>query len=239
MKCRFDPRPIVCKSTDDLSNEASCLTPRQAMSVRALLGPARTSKGKDIFPGYAPGSELGWGLLLGGPDPYSVPLDQYRYIVFSDPNWDWRTFELERDLAAAEKAGAGTLSAVSPDLSAFAKRGGKLLMYHGWTRPGRPSAGEHQLLQRRPAQERTGRRPSVHGARDEPLCRRRGAEHVRRAGSRSSSGSSDRKPRLESWRRTAQMEKSIGRGRSARILRRRTTGEAGDINDAENFVCAK
>ena len=51
-----------------------------------------------------------------------MPLDQYRYIVFNNPNWDWRTFELERDLAAAEKAGAGTLSAVSPDLGAFASR---------------------------------------------------------------------------------------------------------------------
>lgn len=131
-KCRFDPKTIVCKSTDDLSNEASCLTPRQAMTVRALLASARTPKGKQIFPGYAPGSELGWGLLIGGPDPYSVPLDQYRYIVFSDPNWDWRTFELERDLEAAEKAGAGALSAVNPDLTAFTNRGGKLLMYHGW-----------------------------------------------------------------------------------------------------------
>jgi feruloyl esterase len=65
MKCRFDPRPIVCKSTDDLRDEASCLTPRQAMTVRALLASARTPKGKQIFPGYAPGSELGWGLLGG------------------------------------------------------------------------------------------------------------------------------------------------------------------------------
>src|SRR6185369_12466775 len=131
-KCRFDPKSIVCKSTDDLTNEASCLTPRQAMSARALLGPAKTAKGREVFPGYAPGSELGWGLLMAGPDPYSNPLDQYRYMVFNDPNWDWRTFDLDRDLAAAEKAGAGTLSAVSTDLGAFARHGGKLLMYHGW-----------------------------------------------------------------------------------------------------------
>jgi feruloyl esterase len=132
LKCRFDPKPIVCKDSDDPSDEASCLTPRQATSTRALMGPARTPAGREIFPGYAPGSELGWGLLMGGLEPYSVPLDQYRYIVFNDPSWDWRTFDLERDLAAAEKAGAGTLSAVSTNLDAFAQRGGKLLMYHGW-----------------------------------------------------------------------------------------------------------
>src|SRR5262249_33349280 len=104
-KCRFDPKPIVCKSTDDFSTEAGCLTPRQALSTRALLGPAKTQKGREIFPGYAPGSELGWGLLMGGPEPYSVPLDQYRYIVFHDQKWDWRTFQLTRRLAAGEKAG--------------------------------------------------------------------------------------------------------------------------------------
>jgi feruloyl esterase len=237
-KCRFNPRPIVCKSTDDLSNEASCLTPRQAMTTRALLGPARTSKGKEIFPGYAPGSELGWGLLLGGPDPYSVPLDQYRYIVFNDANWDWRTFELERDLAAAEKAGAGTLSAVSTDLSAFAKRGGKLLMYHGWADqdvPPQASINFYNAVQPRSALDAVrlfmvpgmnhcagGEGPNTFdmvAALEQWVERQKTPSRI--LASHSADGKIDRTRPLCAYPQTAHY-----RGR-------------GDINDAENFVCAK
>ncbi len=128
-ECRFDPSPVVCKDGDS----ASCLTPAQAKVAKALMGPATTPSGKEIFPGYAPGAELGWAFLLGGNEPYSNPLEDYKYIVYKNPDWDWRTYDLERDLAAAEKAGAGTLTAVSEDLGAFTKHGGKLLMYHGWS----------------------------------------------------------------------------------------------------------
>jgi hypothetical protein len=38
-------------------------------------------------------------------------------------------------VAFADKTTQGTLSSISPDLSAFARRGGKLLMYHGWSDP--------------------------------------------------------------------------------------------------------
>ncbi len=128
-QCHFDPAPLVCSP----GGTPDCLTPKQAAVVKALMGPAKTPAGKEIFPGYAPGAELGWGFLLGSDEPYSNPLDDYKYIVFNNPDWDWKTFDLERDLAAAEKAGAGALTGVSPDLSAFTKHGGKLLLYHGWS----------------------------------------------------------------------------------------------------------
>ena len=53
-------------------------------------------------------------------------------MVFEDPKWDFRTFDFDRDFTRAERADNGVLTAVNPDLSAFAQRGGKLLMYHGW-----------------------------------------------------------------------------------------------------------
>ena len=235
-RCRFDPKSIVCKSTDDLTNEASCLTPRQAMSTRALLGPARTPRGKEIFPGYAPGSELGWGLLMGGSEPYSVPLDQYRYIVYNDPKWDWRSFELERDLAAAEKAGAGTLSAVSTDLSAFTGRGGKLLMYHGWADQDVPplaSINFYNSVQPKSAQDGVrlfmvpgmnhcagGEGPNtfdVIGALEQWVERQKPPSRI--LASHSTDGKIDRTRPLCAYPQTAHY-----RGK-------------GDINDAENFVC--
>jgi feruloyl esterase len=237
-KCHFDPKPIVCKSTDDLTNEASCLTPRQAMSARTLLGPAKTARGKEVFPGYAPGSELGWGLLMAGPDPYSNPVDQYRYVVFNNPNWDWRTFDLDRDLAAAEKAGAGTLSAVSTDLGAYARRGGKLLMYHGWADqdvPPMASINYYDSLQPKGALDAVrlfmvpgmnhcagGEGPNtfdVVGALERWVEQQKAPTRI--VASHSTNGKIDRTRPLCAYPQTAHYK---GRG---------------DINDAENFVCGK
>ena len=35
-------------------------------------------RARRFFPGYERGSELGWGRLLGGPDPYETALDTYK-----------------------------------------------------------------------------------------------------------------------------------------------------------------
>jgi hypothetical protein len=51
--------------------------------------------------------------------------------VYQDPNWDWRTFELERDSAKAHEIDKD-VDELDPHLAAFAEHGGKLLIYHGW-----------------------------------------------------------------------------------------------------------
>ena len=51
--------------------------------------------------------------------------------MYQDPNWDWRTFELERDSAKAHEIDKD-VDELDPHLAAFAKHGGKLLIYHGW-----------------------------------------------------------------------------------------------------------
>jgi len=129
--CHFDPQVLACKEGD----EPGCLTPKQVQSVRTILGPAKSPRtGEEIFPGYQPGTELAWGLLIGGPDPYATALDQFRYMVFNDPNWDWRTFDVDRDLAKADQVLHGLLTAIDPkSMTAFFRRGGKLLTYQGWS----------------------------------------------------------------------------------------------------------
>lgn len=127
-RCHFDPQVLVCKRDDG----PECLTARQVETARTIMSPARTTHGEEIFPGYAPGAELGWGLLVGGPEPSSLAIDQFKFVVFKDPNWDWRTFNLDRDLAIADKVDGGTINAIDPDIRPFTRRGGKLFMYHGW-----------------------------------------------------------------------------------------------------------
>ncbi len=130
-RCRFDPQVIACGKEDG----RDCLTARQVETARTIMRPAKTSRGEEVFPGYAPGTELGWGAIVGGPEPTSLAIDHYKYVVFKDATWDWRTFNIDRDVAVADKADNGTINAVDPNIQPFTGRGGKLLLYHGWADP--------------------------------------------------------------------------------------------------------
>lgn len=125
--CHFDPQTLLCKGTDS----PSCLTARQVQTARTILSPMKSSSGEELFPRLEPGTELRWGRLAGGPAPADLFLDYFRFIVFKNPKWDWRTFNVDRDTALANKDAEGIV-ALDPDLSAFAQHGGKLLIYHGW-----------------------------------------------------------------------------------------------------------
>jgi feruloyl esterase len=128
-RCSVDFKALECKGEDS----ASCLTAAQLATAQTVTNPAVHSKTREtIFPGLALGSELGWTAKIGGPAPNSLGTDYFRYVVFKDPNWDWRTFDLETAVALADRIDNGITNATSPDLAAFTQRGGKLLLYHGW-----------------------------------------------------------------------------------------------------------
>ena len=52
-------------------------------------------------------------------------------LAYQDPNWDWKKFDIDRDVKFVDEKTA-FINAVDPDLSKFKARGGKVLMYHGW-----------------------------------------------------------------------------------------------------------
>ena len=56
-----------------------------------------------------------------------------KYLVFTEPkpDYDFRTFDFDRDIALLDRWGK-LANVNNPDLSAFNKRGGKLLMTYGW-----------------------------------------------------------------------------------------------------------
>src|SRR5262249_34118059 len=85
-----------------------------------------------IFPGLEPGSELVWGPLAGGPKPFGISDSHFKYVVFRDPNWDFRALNFDSDVALADKVDDGLRNATDPNLSRFVAHGGKLLLYHGW-----------------------------------------------------------------------------------------------------------
>jgi feruloyl esterase len=132
-QCGFDPKALECKAGD----ASGCLTAPQVESARTMYAPVRNSRtGQQIFPGFSVGSENGWA-TMAGPQPFAVGVDYFKYVLFGDPNWDYRTLNYDSHMALVEKAEAGdtALNALNPDLKSFFDRGGKLLQYHGWADP--------------------------------------------------------------------------------------------------------
>ncbi len=134
-QCRFDPSTLQCPGAD----AANCLTAAQMAAVKSGYAAAATSTGEVIFPGLVPGYEFMWTMLTAQKEPGANNLDLFRYAVYQDPQWNWRTFDIERDAAAAERA-IGHINANNPDLSAFKARGGKLIVFHGWNDGGNSGA---------------------------------------------------------------------------------------------------
>ena len=58
-----------------------------------------------------------------------------RHMVFQRADYDLRAFDFERDVAVVDAQLGPVLNATDPDLSAFHKRGGKLILFHGWNDP--------------------------------------------------------------------------------------------------------
>jgi len=130
--CRFDPAALECK--DGVG--AACLTHPQVEAARKIYTPAANPRtGEQLSPRFEPGSELGWRAIAGGPDPFGAANDYFKYVVFRDPKWDWRTFNFDSDAALTDRTDNenGTINAASADLKSFVAHQGKMILYHGWT----------------------------------------------------------------------------------------------------------
>jgi feruloyl esterase len=134
-QCSFDPAVLLCKGADDLS----CLTaPQVAAAKKIYSAPVNPRTGTQLSNPLVPGTELGWG-DDAGPQPNANILDQYRYVVFKDPRWDWKTFDFDRDAIRGDLPENLIMNATDPNMEPFFSHGGKLLLYHGWSDPRVPT----------------------------------------------------------------------------------------------------
>lgn len=135
-QCRPDLSMLLCTGTET----DRCLTDSQLAGLKKLYAGPHSAEGKQLSPGYAPGGEAdpqGWSVWITGREPtqgllFAFGTQFYKNMVYNDPSWDFRTFDWDRDTRAADKKMAPILNATNPDLTQFKKRGGKLILYHGW-----------------------------------------------------------------------------------------------------------
>jgi hypothetical protein len=117
-----------------------CLTARQIAALTKIYAGPRNAKGEQIIPGFTPGGETGpggWAPWITGLSPataaqFFFSTQTYKHMVYNNPNWDYKSFDLERDGKVADEKLARILNATDPNLQAFSARGGKLIIYHGW-----------------------------------------------------------------------------------------------------------
>jgi feruloyl esterase len=139
--CTFDPGTSLCPSATDAPD---CLTEPQVDAARKLYSSPVDAQGVRYFPGgtLPYGSELRWG-GSGGPMGGSVNFDKliadgylgYLSMPLSQQDTSWSADTLAFDPATYERLlpMAAVYDASSTDLAAFRDRGGKLILYHGWS----------------------------------------------------------------------------------------------------------
>lgn len=161
-QCRFDPSVLRCRDADS----DQCLTAGQLQALDVIYGGTKTKKGKLVARGYAMGGEAepgGWGSWITGDAPeraamYFFGTNFFRFMVYGNPSWDYRQFDADRELKAAERKAAPMLNATDPDLRRFQARGGKLILYHGWSDaaiPGQYIIDYYQSVRRKLGAART------------------------------------------------------------------------------------
>jgi hypothetical protein len=157
-QCQVDVRNLQC--TDSDKDSAACLTTPQITALQAIYQGPRTSRGKQIYFGFPPGGETapgsaGWDAWIFG----ATPGTSIQNAFGSSFGWTPADFDFDRDFAPLEAKTAATFNATNPDLSRFAARGGKLILWHGWSDAAIPAQGTidyHDSVVRRMGAKRTG-----------------------------------------------------------------------------------
>ncbi|MBW8768138.1 MAG: tannase/feruloyl esterase family alpha/beta hydrolase, partial [Gemmatimonadetes bacterium] len=139
--CHFDPTTVACRD----GAPDNCLTPAAVAAATAIYSGARSSTGQRlVIGGPQPGSELSWaGVFV--PQTAESPIfsatiasDVLRSIAYWRPlpaSWTLSQFRFEASTLAGLMPMHGLYDATDPNLSAFARRRGKLLIWHGWSDP--------------------------------------------------------------------------------------------------------
>jgi feruloyl esterase len=146
-QCRFDPQKLKCAEKET----SACLTNPQVAALRAIYQGPQKSDGERIYFGFPPGGETapgsaGWDLWIFGAAPgasiqHAFGSNFIKYVVGASEDWTPADFNFDRDFESLKAKASATFDATDPDLSRFASRGGKLILFHGWSDAAIPAQG--------------------------------------------------------------------------------------------------
>lgn len=142
-RCHFNPQKLLCRGPDS----AACLTAPQVAALKKIYAGPSNHEGRNIFPGFLPGAELGpngWGPWITGRAPrksldFAFGTQFFTNMMYNNPSWDFHTLNFDADIRSTDRKMGPLLNATSPDLTKFKQRGGKLILYHGWNDPAIPA----------------------------------------------------------------------------------------------------
>ncbi len=129
-RCQFDPGQLLC---GDDSNK-SCLNSDQVDALRKIYsGPVDPATGQEIYPGITPGSESGlWWLFK----PYQEMWGKQGGLLGWSNSYQWENngmdFDFDKDAKQFNESLGPLVNYTDAELTGFRKRGGKLLLSHGW-----------------------------------------------------------------------------------------------------------
>ena len=129
-RCAFDPKEIECRSGDG----PNCLTAAQVEAAQKIYsGPINPRTNEKIWPGLYRGSELDWSFFSEAASPIGIATTTLR-VVLGDPAWDSRTtpVDFDRHVTLADRSDIARVNASNADISAYVRRGGKLILSGGW-----------------------------------------------------------------------------------------------------------
>jgi hypothetical protein len=142
-KCKFDFSKLPVCPGEKAAN--GCFTKQQLTALKAIYDPL-VVEGKEIYPGFPFGAEAepnSWDVWITGTSPYMpnarslhymFATNIFKYLVFNDSTWDYTKYDF-KDYEKQTAYASSYLDANSTDYSAFNKRNGKIIFYHGWNDP--------------------------------------------------------------------------------------------------------
>jgi hypothetical protein len=141
--CHFDPAVTQCSA--GAADTQTCLTAMQVETAKKFYAGPHDDKGHRFVAGSVqPGSELQWrGVFVpetadGKIFSSDIALQSLKNVIFAtNPPASMTLKDFHFDEATFRKVAQlhGLYDATNPDIKAFAGRGGKLLLWHGWADP--------------------------------------------------------------------------------------------------------